>query len=111
MNKAEKGRRIERKFEVKLKNLGYVTQRAVRSRFNRNDIWGCFDVMAKHPSAPDKTLYFQISTNWKFGVSRIEIERFPRGIYDMVYMVRLQKGKDFEYKHLTDDGWIKQEDF
>lgn len=109
MNTCAKGGRIEREFDKWLKSLGHITNRAIRSRFNRNDIWGCFDIMAKHPDYPDKTLYFQISTQWKYGEARKEIEAFPRGIYDMVFMVKKPDRKPFEIMHLTDDGWIKQE--
>jgi len=111
MNARAKGARIEREFEKNLQAAGYVTQKAVCSKFNRNDIFGCFDVMAKHKKSPDKTFYFQISTQWKGPVARAEIERFPRGIYDMVFLVRKKDRKDFEYRHLTDDGWIDVEDF
>lgn len=111
MNKSAKGSRIEREFETRLKKQGYVTHRAIRSKFNRNDIWGCFDVMAKHPKNKDKTWYFQLSTRWKYGKDRIEIESFPRGIWDMVFMVRKKDFQDFEYLHLTEDGWIKREDY
>lgn len=111
MNTCAKGNRIEREFDQWVKSLGYITNRAIRSQFNRNDIWGCFDVMAKHPKAPDKTLYFQISTQWKYGKARIEIESFPRGLFDMVFMVRRKDRGSFEFRHLTDDGWIPQEDF
>lgn len=111
MNGAAKGTRLEREFENKLKAAGHVTHRAIKSKFNRNDIWGCFDVMSKHPKAPDKTWYFQVSTRWKFGKDRIEIESFPKGIYDEVYMVRRKDNKDFEYMHLTSVGWTKLEGF
>lgn len=104
MNRAAKGNRIERDFNFLLTQAGFVTNRAIRSRFNRNDIWGCFDVQAKHPDSRNFTLYFQISTRWKSGKALKEIEAFIHGDFDLLFMVRKKDRKDFEVKQYFANG-------
>lgn len=98
MNTVAKGTRLEREFGEVLKGNGYVIHRTTRSQFHANDIWGCFDIMAKHPDKADFTLYFQISTQWKSGKALKEIEAFPAGMYDKVYLVRKKDRQPFELK-------------
>lgn len=111
MNRAAKGSRIERELDKILIKNGYITNRAIRSRFNRNDIWGCFDIMAKHPKHASVYRYYQISTQWKYGSSRREIEAFPAGINDYVYMVRKKNRGQFEFMQLVGKNWVVKKSF
>lgn len=111
MNTCAKGNRIERELDKILIQSGYITNRAIRSRFNRNDIWGCFDIMAKHPKHPSAYRYYQVSTQWKYGASRREIEAFPCGVNDYVYMVRKKNRGKFEFMQLVGTKWIVKESF
>lgn len=106
INRTQKGKRIERLLEIKLKEKGFLVHKATSNMFNRNDIWGCFDHMAKDPVSPDSTFYFQVSTQWKYGKARQEIEAFPRGRYDRIFMARKPDRKPFEFKEMTGSQWI-----
>lgn len=116
MNKSKKGTRIEKLLDDKLKALGFVTHRARKNVImtkgrvfaQRNDIWGCFDVMAKHPLDRDLTFYFQCSTDWKRGEARKELESFPAGLLDGLFMVRKENRKDFEFRKYEpeENEWI-----
>lgn len=119
MSTTSKGNRIEHELEVWLQEQGYLVHRAVRKAVwigkgrvisKPVDIFGLFDLVAKHPKFPDYTFYFQISTEWKSGADRAALELFPQGKFDRVFMVRRQDRQSREYKYFH-GGRMCWEDF
>lgn len=112
MNRSAKGSRIERELDLILQKSGFETCRTIRSRFNRNDLWGRYDIMAKYVHYPDFTFYFQSSTNWKYGEARRELETFAMGQYDIIIMSRKRDRQDFEFLVYSGGLWKPmQKDF
>ena len=104
MNKAQKGKRLERELELMFQENGFITHKATSNRFNRNDLWGCFDLMAKKRGC-DYTFYVQCSTQWKYGKARKEIEAFPANPLDVVLMARRIDRSGFEFMRYFNDTW------
>lgn len=63
--------------------------------------------MAKHPTSRNPTYYFQVSTQWKSGKARLEIEAFPGGVQDYIYLVRKKDRCDFEFRLFIYGQWMK----
>jgi hypothetical protein len=126
----KKGDRIEKDFMSRLENMGFVCDRAERSIriipvfsqapcvtchrrptwtiTKKHDTFGCFDIIAKHRKFKDYTYYFQIAANrWKYGDDRKNMEDFPAGNYDYVYMVRKMDRKPYELKKLITINGIR----
>lgn len=67
----------------------------------RNDLFGCFDFICKHPDFPHLTVYFQVSSEWKYRKSLNEMKQnFVYGPVDLVFLVRKQTRKAFEFREV-----------
>ena len=53
------GSKVEKLYENKLISNGWITRRWPKSRFGKQDLWGC-DIVAKRFG---KTLYIQVKSN------------------------------------------------
>lgn len=116
MNKYKKGSRLEKEFDDYLKSKGFITHRARKNVImkdgrvfaQRNDLFGLFDILAlKRNYSP---LLFQVSSEFKRGKARKDIEDFAREFNSVkVFMVR--KKKNFEIIEFVGDKWVKVYDF
>ena len=121
---SQKGSRVEREFCDRLKDMGFVFDRAERSTrqvpappyqpchtchrmptftmSKKHDTFGMFDILAKHKDFKQFTFYFQIACNkWKGPADRQAMEEFPAGPNDIIAMVRKDDYQPFKIKLLT----------
>lgn len=60
MNTARKGTALELKAKKILEADGYIVHRTIRSQFHHNDVFGCFDLVAKNDLGYTK--WIQVTT-------------------------------------------------
>jgi len=86
MNSVQKGNRNERKCEVELQSQGWLTERPRRTRFNKIDFFGLFDVMAIHPLMG--VLLVQVKSNRCPKPVREAISAFkvPTGVFKQIWI-------------------------
>ena len=73
MNTARRGTKIERKAIKILESLGMIVYRTERNRFGRrNDIFGCFDIIAKDHSG---TAWIQVTTQANVSTKKKDVDK------------------------------------
>lgn len=77
LNKTNKGNRYELLARKELEGWGYLTEKKNASRWQSNDFWGLFDILAIHPSGDVRLI--QVKTNKSdFYKARKEIKKFVK---------------------------------
>lgn len=97
INTARKGKSKESKCCAELREEGYLTWQAIRTKYHNNDLWGLFDVAAIHPVTGILVL-IQCKSNRCDGETRDKVRAFklPAGCQKWIWIWKDAK------------GWIKE---
>lgn len=118
INRSSKGVRIQNELKKLLLSKGFIVDAKTRPQFPKKprlndysqscDLFGCWDIVARHSSNPDKTFWFQVSVNWKHGKALNELNCFMRSRNDILVMARKLPRREFEFKIYFEDcaEWI-----
>jgi len=121
MNKTAKGNKLQLELKKYLTARGFWIDGKFRPRFPRKpvnnnyslsvDLFGRYDIMAKHPRLPWLMFWFQVSSVLKFGNERTKlIEGVPLSAsMDRIFMVRRRDRHDLEFFKYSfgSKEWIK----
>lgn len=96
-NTTAKGHRIEKLCEDELKKDGYQTWKTIRVKYQNIDLFGLFDVVARHPEG-DHVLFIQCKSNRCDGKTRDAIKalKMPKSCQKWIWI-----WKDRKY-------WVKE---
>ncbi len=105
-NTLAKGRRIELRAAKHLEKQGYKIQRVVHTKFQKKDLFGLFDLIAKKKYV---TGYIQVKTNRcpKRVFSDIKVFAMEYGNRDDAFEIWIWKDEDknFETHQFTKGDW------
>ena len=86
INKAAKGQRKERQIEQELRKEGFTkVWRSIRVRYQNNDFFKLFDVVAYNPCTKEMRMiqskYQKVSNDLRDEISKLDIQKITKWIY------------------------------